>query len=147
METEYEAILGIVVTHGAGRGRPISALFVGHSELSVDEEAVGFDINNNDEANIKLLKPIDKSLEELMDDYQVSGRCDKLKDLRDQLDYLHWLGYAYVMKNYPDNLPGKPPLLVISNPRVVNLDIWKEISSEEVVREINDRTNVVGENK
>lgn len=144
MEAEYEAILGTVVTYGAGGGRPITALFVGHSELSIDEEAVGIYINNNNEANIKLLKPIDKSLEELMDNYQVSGRCDKVNDIRDVLDYLHWVGYAYVMKNFPDTSPGKPPLLIISNPRVVDLSIWKEISSESAIREINNRTNVVG---
>lgn len=147
VETEYEGVLGIVVTHGAGRWRPINALFIGHTDLSIGEEQIGFDINNNEEPHIKLIKPIDDNLEELLDNYEVSGRCDKVKDLRDVLDYLHWVGYAYIMKDYPDTDPGKPPLLVISNPRVVDLNIWKEISSESVIREINDRTNVVGENK
>lgn len=147
METEYEGLLGIVVTYGAHRGSPISGLIIGHAELGITEEQIGFDINNNDEPTIKILKPIKDNLEELLDRYEVSGRCDKVKDLRDKLNYLHWVGYAYIMKNFSDDLPGKPPLLIISNPRVVNLDIWTEISTEQAIREINDRSNVVGENK
>lgn len=145
METEYEGLLGIVVTNGSGRGRPINALLIGHVDLVVEEKDIGFDINNNDEPHIQILKPIKENLEELLDGYQVSGRCDKVEGLRDILDYLHWVGYSYIMKDYPDTSPGKPPLMIISNPRLVDLNIWKEISNESAIQEINNRTNVVGE--
>lgn len=145
MNTEYEGVLGIVVRHDwTPRGRPISAFLIGHVNASIEEHLVGLSVNNNMESNVKLLKPVEKSIEELMDGYVVSGRCCHLDDLCDMMDYLNWLGYAYVMKNYPPQLPGKPPLLIISNPSVVDLDKWSEISTESIIREINNRTNIVG---
>lgn len=148
MDSEYEGILGITVTgFDHGYRAPIIALIIGHKDISLTEAEVGFDIHSNNEPNIQILKPIDKALEELLDNYQTRGHCDEVETLRNKLDTLHWLGYAYVMKNWAGEKIGKPPLLIVSATRFINLDIWKEIPTIELIKEINDRTNVVGEKK
>lgn len=146
MDMEYEGLLGIMVATGNnGYRAPVFALLIGHKDLNIDESEIGFDINTNGEPNIKITKPIEKTLEEILEGYVPRPHGSELSTLQDQLDNLHWLGYAYVLKHWSEDKVGKAPLLVISSPRFVDLDIWSEISTESVIREINSRTNFAGE--
>lgn len=86
-------------------------------------------------------------MEELLDNYQPRLYGAELEEVQDKFDVLHWQGYAYIMKNWTGEKPGKAPLLLVTATRFINPDIWKEISTESFIQEINDRTNVVGENK
>lgn len=148
MDTEYEGIWGIIVTGGNhGYRSPITAFIVGHKDLSLTDQEVGFEINDNSEPKIPILKPINKTLEELVSDYQPRQHGAELEEVQNKFDVLHWQGYAYIMKNWTGERPGKAPLLIVTGTRFINPDIWKEISTESFIQELNDRTNVVGENK
>lgn len=145
MKEKYEGILGVVlpVPYLRDSNTIVTALFIVAEESLIKSADVGFAINNNNEPNIKLpTKPIEKSIEELLEGWVPSGRCGELDYFQDQLDELHWLGYAYIMKEPPSNYTGKLPLVIMSRSMYANLDIWEEISTEVLVREINDRINI-----
>lgn len=148
METEYEGIWGIIVTgFNHGYRSPITAFIVGHKDLVLSEQEVGFDINTNSEPKIPILKPIDKTLEELVEFYQPRQGGTDLEVVQDNFDVLHWQGYAYIMKNWTSDKLGKPPIMIVTGTRFVDPNIWEEISTTSFIQEINDRTNVIGENK
>jgi hypothetical protein len=148
MEAEYEGIWGVVFSEKAINRRIIvKGFLIGHKDLSLPTNLVGFDINDNREPVVPIVKPVEKTIEELVENYQPRKYGCDLDYLQDVFDELNWCGYCYVLKTLPEDRPGKPPLVVVSNPCVIDLDLWTEISTEAFIREVNDRTSVVLENK
>lgn len=107
---------------------PVSAIvFVDSGDTDFDP---GFRINVNGDKPIPILKEFE-TLPEIAEGYhpREGGGLDQA-DIMDILDNLDWLGYAYTHKG-PGKF-GRPRLLLISNPSIVDMEQWEEISTRDL---------------
>lgn len=133
----YEVHYGVVVDYYSKANIPSAAfvvLPVGSSPYL--DIALGFKLNTNRNAPIKVDKEIEKSVSELASGYSCRNHDEQF--YQDGFDHLNWVGYAYIRKELTLFSQVKTfPLLLISNPVHVDKNIWEEISTSRLIKEIN----------
>lgn len=138
----YEVHFGVVVDYYSKANIPSTAFVVLPVGASPSLDIVlGFKLNTNRNAPIKIEKEIEKSVSELALGY--SCRNHEEQYYQDCFDHLNWVGYAFIRKEMTLFSQVKThPLLLISNPVHVDKNIWEEISTDRLIKEINKLTKI-----
>jgi len=123
---KYEGIIGVVVN----RGPSISCLLVQAVGEVFTVGDLGIEINDYDDLHIPLNKTIE-SLEDLLPDQGQVFHSGILFNM-------HWTGFAYELKGYTGE--AKSPIIIVSNPKLMNPALWQEITLTSAIEQINARS-------
>lgn len=128
----YYMTIGVAVTYGRFNRLIHGAIF--HREKEVPtEEVLGIDFNTNDVGAFPCPTQF-KEISELLDGYERTSSFSP-KHETFKLDELNWSGFCYKLIQSPD--VEQPVIMFINDDRLIQEDLWNEISTQEALETIN----------
>lgn len=127
----YFMSYGILVNFGEDHFIHQAAIFH-NSTITTDEMDLGFNLNTNRVSPMEVEHQI-KEISEVVGDRKRSPIFDPESCVRN-LDNLNWAGFTYIHKEHDQD---QPVIMFINDDKYVDLDKWKEISTERALATIN----------